>query len=77
MDPKSGWVIHGAYAPTLRSLALKLFVQLVREIGEQAKQDDVAMSRRSTCNSPSPLLDIIHFGPLRIVINLTVLKRVC
>ena len=30
------------------------------------------------CNSQSPpLADIVYFGPLRIAVNLTVLKRVC
>ena len=30
------------------------------------------------CNSPSPsIVDIVRFGPLRIAVNLTVLKRDC
>ena len=30
------------------------------------------------CLSPSPLLaDIVRFDPLRIIVNLTVLKRLC
>ena len=35
-------------------------------------------SSNTICNSlSSPLADIIRFGPLRIVVSLTILKRVC